>query len=61
MCPSRSSSPTDQTHRRPAAAHGGVRVVVEGDVDDYVVAANNIFGTEFAYNQYHYQDQDEEA
>ena len=41
-----------QTHRR-GVGKGGVRSVVEGDVDDYVVSEDNVFGTDCVYNQYY--------
>ena len=43
-----------QTHRRATVVHGGggVRSVVEGEVDDYVVTEDNVFGIGCVYNQY---------
>ena len=39
-----------QTHRRTVS--GGVKAVVEGDVDDYVVQDGDVFGTQCVYNRY---------
>ena len=41
-----------QTHKRVAMG-AGVKQVVEGEVDDYVVAEDTVFGTDCVYNQYY--------
>ena len=49
-----------QTHRRPRGAsaaavqgHRATRDVLEGDVDDYTLTEQHVFGTDFRFNQFH--------
>ena len=48
-----------QTHRRPRGAsaaavqgHRATRDVLEGDVDDYTLTEQHVFGTDFRFNQF---------
>jgi hypothetical protein len=41
-----------QTHRRPSVKSTGTLKAIEGEVDDYVIAEDDVMGVEFPFNQF---------